>query len=97
MSFDVLKSQIECIRNNQPRKKRIVLLDKSKFLYYFGFCNKKILHALCYEDWNVEELENGRWRVFYEERGEKSFISEYASEDEACDAFLKTIMKSTLR
>lgn len=92
-----LKLELKRIRRSHLRHYRGVFIYKPKLYFFTGNSLFKRLHALEYNDWNIEEFEDGRWRVFYEERGEKSFISEYASEDEACDAFLKTIMKSTLR
>jgi hypothetical protein len=38
-------------------------------------------------------LEDGRWRVFFSERGERRDIQGYESEDEACVEFLRWIFR----
>jgi hypothetical protein len=35
--------------------------------------------------------ENGVWRIYYAERGQRGGLHEYASEDEACNAFLELL------
>lgn len=35
--------------------------------------------------------ENGVWRIYYAERGQRSDMREYVSEEEACNAFLELL------
>jgi hypothetical protein len=49
------------------------------------------LRGLEYQDWNIEEQEDGSWRLFFKERNEITETMSFASEDEACNAFLHEI------
>jgi hypothetical protein len=39
----------------------------------------------------LDQDENGTWRTYYSERGERSSIKTYATESEACAALLSLI------
>ncbi|NLK94016.1 MAG: hypothetical protein GX275_02330 [Clostridiales bacterium] len=36
-------------------------------------------------------IENGKWQVYYSERGQKSNLKEYYSEEEACEELYKRL------
>lgn len=39
--------------------------------------------------------ENGIWRIYYAERGQRSDMREYANEEEACNAFVELLKSDT--
>lgn len=62
-------------------KSTLIILDKS--------CLFRRLRAFEWHGWTLEELKDGQWQSYYEERGALSNKTLYSSEEEACDAFLR--------
>jgi inhibitor of KinA sporulation pathway (predicted exonuclease) len=46
------------------------------------------------ERYVISKVNNKKWEIYYSERGLKTGLKEYDNEDEACQAFLKHILKS---
>ena len=65
-------------------------ITSSLWLFHNGHCFYR-LRGLEYWGWNIEEIEDGSWRVFYKERYEITESLSFSSEDEACGAFLNKI------
>ena len=42
----------------------------------------------------IEQSEAGTWRTYYSERGLRSDLKEFATEDEACDYFFHWVVNS---
>lgn len=93
MKFNELKSII------QQHRKEAIKLKKNPGYYVCTsspcfICHKKLfymLKSLNYEGWRIEELCNGSWQTFYEERGIISDYSSFLDEETACIAFLNSI------
>lgn len=45
------------------------------------------------ETYCLNKVNNECWEIFYSERGKKSGLQTYSSEDEACQAFLSLILR----
>jgi len=44
----------------------------------------------------LSQIGNGKWQVYYSERGLKTGLKEYQNEDDACDAFLAILLNDPL-
>lgn len=53
------------------------------------------LHGGLYDDVFTIGYVDGKWEVYYSERGIKESLLTFNSEDEACDYFLDWILKSS--
>lgn len=40
----------------------------------------------------ISKLQNGKWQIYYSERGLKTGLSEYNNEGDACNAYLALIL-----
>ena len=49
----------------------------------------------CDDCFNLIKRQDGKWEIFYGERGQKVNLRVYITEEEATDVFLKLIQKNT--
>lgn len=84
MDFKQLKRELKQ-RGKGVDNSGISLFGKNHFF--------KILHSYDFYGYCIEELENGNWRTYFEERGKISYDKLYSSEEEDCSDLLKMIDK----
>ncbi|GEM_PF-3515383 len=95
MNYRQLKKAVKDYYKTLPRNRRGFILDRSGIcilsLNYFF----KIFHCLDCGDLIIQELYDGRWRIYYSEPGrelEETLFVSY-DESEACEEFLRMIKK----
>lgn len=53
-----------------------------------------LIGGLPNEAYTIECACGGRWRTYYSERGLRSGLREFDSESEACEAFLRDVLRA---
>ncbi|MBR5385380.1 MAG: hypothetical protein IK143_05895 [Bacteroidales bacterium] len=48
----------------------------------------KTLRGFQVNDWTIEEQWDGRWKVYYAERGVESYVKYFIAEEEACEYYI---------
>lgn len=70
-----------------PKKQGGYVFQHYKIILSYHRPFLQILKSLDNEEWVLEEKESGDWLVYYSERGAKSQVVCYQSEEEACEAY----------
>ncbi len=95
MNFRQLKKAVKDYNKTLPRNRRGYIFDRSGIcilsLNYFF----KIFHCLDCTGLIIQELYDGRWRVYYCEPGRGNEDTYFVSDDEseACEEYLRLIKK----
>ena len=96
MTFKELKHYLRKTNKLLRKRQRVILMDTSVLRLFHNGQLFDILHGLALVEadlFGIRETEEGRWEVYYSERGETSNLRVFDEEETACNYFISEIHK----
>lgn len=96
MTYEILIQRLNELNQHLPKERRLFFQKRTRINYPFGHHLFKRMRYLVSLDLSLEELEDGKWQVSSQERGDRLYSYRFTDENEACSYFYVQIKRDIL-